>query len=249
MEKALPWSELEGLIEPYYYKNTRGRKAYALRVMLRIHILQHCYSLSDPGMEDELYELESMRKFVGLSLGEDSIPDESTILHFRQIIERHGLGARLFAVVRDYLGEKGLLLRRGSIVDATIIQAPSSTKNKSRSRDSEMHSTKKGENHYFGMKAHIGVDADSGIVHSLQTTPANVHDVTQAHQLVHGEEKHIFADAGYRGADKREAVKATSSAPWDIAMGPGKRKALNQENPIDQLIDKREKIKASYELR
>ena len=244
MEKALPWSELEGLIEPHYYNNTRGRKAYPLRVMLRIHILQHCYSLSDPGMEDELYELESMRKFVGL-MGSDNIPDETTILHFRQIIERHELGQRIFPVVRAYLEQRGLLLRQGSIVDATIIQAPSSTKNKSRSRDSEMHSTRKGENHYFGMKAHIGVDADSGIVHSLQTTPANIHDVTQAHHLVHGEETYIFADAGYRGVGKREAVKAATSALWDIAMRPGKRKALNKENPLDKLINEREKIKAS----
>jgi IS5 family transposase len=206
--------------------------------------MQHCYSLSDPAMEDALYELESMRRFVGVSLSEGNMPDESTILHFRQIIERHGLGERLFEVVDRYLEEKGLLLRQWSIVDASIIQAPSSTKNKSKSKDSGMHSTKKGQNSYFGMKVHIGVDVDSGLVHSVQTTAANAHDVTQAHQLVHGKEKHIFADSGYRGADKREEVKGITCVNWDITMGPGKRRTLDTENPIDRLIEKRESIKS-----
>ena len=156
--------------------------------MLRVHIVQLCYNLSDPAMEDLLYEAESGRRFAGLRLS-DHIPDESTILHFRHLLERHQLSQGLFEEIKAHLEEQGVRLREGSIVDATIIAVPSSTKNQTGQRDPEMRQVKKGSQYYFGMKLHIGVDAEAGVVHSLDTAPANVHDVTQAHRLLHGEEK------------------------------------------------------------
>lgn len=195
MEQVVPWLPLLAQIEPHYPKAGRGRHPYALETMLRIHLLQQWYALSDPAMEEALYEIASMRQFARLSLLE-AIPDETTILNFRHLLERHGLSARLLAAVNRHLQGKGLLLRQGTIVDATIIDAPSSTKNRSGTRDPEMHQTKKGNQWFFGMKAHIGVDRDSGLVHTVVATAAKVADVTQTDKLLHGKEKAVFADAG-----------------------------------------------------
>src|SRR4051812_37883726 len=168
--------------------------------MLRIHCLQQWYGLSDPAMEEELYEIASMRQFAGLSLARGTVPDETTILNFRHLLEQHGLVREIFETVKAHLQAAGLMLRQGTIVDATIIAPPSSTKNSTGERDPEMHQTKKGNQWYFGMKAHVGVDAESGLVHSVIGTPANVADVTQAHDLLHGDETVAFGDAGYIGA-------------------------------------------------
>lgn len=224
MEQVVPWKALLSQIEPHYPKAGRGRHPYVLETMLRIHLLQQWYALSDPAMEEALYEIASMRQFAKLSLLE-AIPDETTILNFRHLLERHGLAAKLLEAVNCHLKGKGLLLRQGTIVDATIIDAPSSTKNSSRTRDPEMHQTRKGNQWYFGMKAHIGVDRDSGLVHTVVATAANVADVTQMGKLLHGKEKSVFADAGYTGADKREELK-DKPIEWHIAERRSRIKAL-----------------------
>jgi len=215
MEQVVPWSALVGLIEPHYPKAGRGRRPYALETMLRIYLLQQWYGLSDPAMEEALYEITSMRQFARVSLNRP-IPDETTLLHFRHLLEQHGLCARLFEAVSGYLQEKGLWMRHGTIVDATIIAAPSSTKNKAGERDREMHQTKKGNQWYFGMKAHIGVDAESGLVHTVVGTAANVADVTQTGQLLHGDEQVAYGDAGFIGAGKRAELKERK-LEWNIA--------------------------------
>jgi IS5 family transposase len=226
MEQVIPWSMLEALIERHYPKSgRRGRPPMPLSTMLRIHFMQQWYALSDPGMEDALYEIESMRRFAGLDLGDDALPDETTILKFRRLLETHELAGQLLEAVNAHLGKQGLLLRQGTIVDATIIHAPSSTKNKDGKRDPEMHQTKKGNQYFFGMKAHIGVDVESGLVHTVTTTPAHAADVTQTERLLHGKEKSVWGDAGYTGADKREGL-AGRRLTWHIASRPGKLKAL-----------------------
>src|SRR5512142_2214659 len=203
MHRAVPWAELEALIAPHYPKAGGGRRPYPLSTMLRIHCLQQWYGLSDPAMEEELYEIASMRQFAGLSLARGSVPDETTILNFRHLLEQHGLAREIFDAVKSHLQAAGLLLRQGTIVDATIISAPSSTKNSTGERDPEMHQTKKGNQWYFGMKAHVGADAESSLVHSVAVTAANEADVTQVDQLLHGRETEVHADAGYTGAEKR----------------------------------------------
>ena len=218
MDSVVPWDSMFKLIEPVYPKSAVGRPAYPLASMIRVYCMQQWYGLSDPAMEEALYEIASMRRFAGFSLGRGSIPDETTILNFRHLLETHGITEKIFALINQYLLSKGLRLSKGTIVDATIIEAPSSTKNATGTRDPEMHQTKKGNNWHFGMKAHIGVDAETGLVHSLETTSANVHDLNAVEELLTGEESTIFADAGYRGAERRTQAKAT----WHIAMRPGK---------------------------
>ena len=226
MEAVVPWGRFVATIEPYYHRSGgRGRQPYPLETMLRIHLMQMWAGYSDPQMEDALYENQTFLSFSGLSRGVDNIPDETTILNFRHLLERHNLSKAIFDEVKAILAAKGLLLKEGSVVDATIIHAPTSTKNSSGSRDPEMRSTKKGNQWYFGMKAHIGVDDSSPIVHSVHTTAANEHDVTQAHHLLHGEEKRVFADAGYQGVEKRPEHEGRDTR-WYIAMRPGTRRAL-----------------------
>ena len=186
-------------------------------------MVQVCYNLSAPAMEDLLYEAESARRFCGLTLSEP-IPDESTILHFRHLLERHALGRELFAAINAHLARRGLLLREGTIVDATIIAAPSSTKNRLGERDPEMHQTKQGNSWHFGMKLHVGVDAETGLVHSVRATAANVADVTEAHRLLHGAEAEAYGDAGYRGVEKR--AEQAGEVEWRVAMRPGLRRLL-----------------------
>lgn len=196
MDQVIPWKRLVALIEPHYPKPGRGRRPLRLEKMLRIYFLQHWFDLSDPAAEDAIYDSESMRRFVGIELGEDTVPDESTILRFRHLLEEHELTRAIFAEIGELLKEKGLLLKQGTIVDATIISAPTSTKNQSGSRDPEMRSTQKGNQWHFGMKVHVGTDK-RGLVHSLLTTDAAQADITQLPELIHGEESEIYGDGAY----------------------------------------------------
>ena len=226
MDKLVPWERLERRLEPFYPKAGRGRRPYPLSVMLRVHCVQLFYNLSDPGMEDLLYEVVSVRRFVGLRLTE-ALPDETTILNFRHLLEKYDLGEGLFEEINAHLASRGHRLRTGTIVDASIIDAPSSTKNRRRARDPEMHQTKKGKQWYFGMKAHIGVDAGSGLAHSLTTTAANASDVTQAGTLLHGAETTAWGDAGYQGVEKRPEHR-DGGVEWRVAMKPGRRRLLGE---------------------
>ncbi|WP_221297900.1 IS5 family transposase, partial [Variovorax guangxiensis] len=214
MELVVPWKALLKVIEPHYPVAGRGRRPYPLQAMLRVHLMQNWFALSDPAMEEALYEIASLRSFAGLGL--EAIPDETTILNFRHLLEASDLAEDIFKQVNAHLARKGLLLKRGSIVDATIIAAPSSTKNESGERDPEMHQTKKGNQWHFGMKAHIGVDVDSGLVHTVTTTAANEADVEQVGDLLHGKEDAVWADSGYRGAQAR----VTHDVQWHIAGRP-----------------------------
>ena len=242
MERVVPWAALVTLIAPYYPEGRTGRPPFALETMLRVHFLQQWFSLSDPAMEESFFDVPLYREFAQLDVN-GRMPDESTILRFRHRLEKHKLANAILATVNDLLGAQGLLLRQGSAVDATLIAAPSSTKNKDGKRDPEMHSSKKGNQWHFGMKAHIAVDADSGLVHAVRGTAGHVADVTEGNALLHGEESVVHADAGYQGADRRPDAKL--SVRWSIAMRPGKRRELDKAgNPIDALIDKIEKCKA-----
>jgi transposase, IS5 family len=240
MEAVVPWSRLLALIEPHYPKMSSkgGRPAMALEVMLRIYCLQQWYALSDPMAEESLYDSDAMRRFSGLELGDDRIPDETTILNFRHLLERHGLTEAIFAEVNAYLAENGMTLRSGTLVDATIIDAPSSTKNKTGKRDPDMSSTKKGNDWYFGMKAHVGVDADSGIVHSLDTTTAKVHDSRVWDDLLHGAETSVWADKAYVSAERAEAFAGRGKF-WGVMRKAPKGGALHPDDEyINRLIAK-----------
>ena len=233
MDKVIPWKRLEELISPHYPKwEGKGRKPYELGTMLRIYCLQQWYNLSDPGMEESLYEIHSMRQFAKLSLSRGSIPDETTILNFRHLLEKYQLTQTILTDVVDYLNERGLMLRTGTIVDATIINAPPSTKNKQKARDPEMHQTKKGNQWYFGMKAHIGVDARNGLVHSVHTTAANVHDIVAAEHLLHGEEAFAIGDSGYQGIQKRDEFKY-SETQWQTVPRPSRYQS-DKEKEVGQ---------------
>jgi IS5 family transposase len=210
--------------------------------MLRIHLLQQLFGHSDPAMEECLHDIPLYREFAHLDTGMTRIPDESTILRFRHLLEVHGLAPQILNCINTKLAACGLMLKAGTVVDATLIAAPSSTKNSSGERDPDMHQVKKGNQWHFGMKAHIGVDADSGLVHTVIGTAANVNDVTQGHSLLHGEESVVFADAGYQGASQR--AQATG-VDWHVAMRPGKRRALDKQSPWGILLDKAEQLKAS----
>lgn len=217
MERVVPWARLVERLRPFYPKGERGRPPIGLERMLRIYFLQQWYGLADEALEDALYDSQALRGFAGIELGRDPVPDATTLLHFRHWLERHGLTKVVFDEVGALLAERGLLMRQGTIVDATIIAAPSSTKNKTKSRDPEMHQTKKGNQWYFGMKAHIGVDVASGVVHTVTGTAANEADINQTAALLHGEEKAVFADAGYTGAAKRPEL-ADRALSWNIAI-------------------------------
>lgn len=243
MNVVVPWADLVALIEPVYPKGKTGRPPFPISVMLRIHFMQQWFGLSDPAMEEALFDVPLYREFAGIESGLVRLPDESTILRFRHLLEAHQLAGAMLAVVNNTLRERGLLLKTGSVVDATLIAAPSSTKNSTGTRDPEMHQTKKGNTWHFGMKAHIAVDADSGLVHSVVGTAANVADVTQAHALVHGQETDVFADAGYQGVVKRP--EARTDAHWHVAMKRCERRRLTKRNRFDRFIEAAEKVKAS----
>lgn len=246
MEQVVPWVELVALIQPHArgaHQALGGRPPFAVETMLRIHCLQLWWNLSDPAMEEELHERPLYRRFAGLQ-GAARLPDETTILRFRHLLERHQIAPQVLTAINAGLARQGLLLKTGTVVDASIIAAPSSTKNKSGQRDPEMHQTKKGNQWHHGMKAHIGVDADSGLVHTVIGTAANVNDVTQAAALLHGQESDAWADADYQGADKRQEMQ-DRNVRWHVAMRPGKRKALDLQRPLHQTLERLEKLKAS----
>ena len=245
MELVVPWRELVSLVNAAAPAKQTGRPPFGHETMLRLHFMQQWFGLSDLAMEEALFDIPLYRDFAGLA-HHDRLPDRVTILRFRHLLESHQLAEQILATVNATLSAKGLLLKQGTAIDATLIAAPSSTKNSTGTRDPEMHQTKKGNQWHFGMKAHIGVDADSGLVHSVSTTAANAHDITQAHALLHGQESDVFADSGYRGVDKREEIQATDHQPdWHVAMTPGKRKALDTGRESNRLVEQLEKLKAS----
>ena len=199
MEQVVPWRELCALVEPHYPKPGKGRPPVGVERMLRIYFLQQWFNLSDPGVEEALYDSVVMRQFVGIDLGCEPVPDETTVCKFRHLLERHDLGEQLFERVGEHLQQKGLRLSTGTIVDATIINAPSSTKNARQERDPEMHQTRKGKQWFFGMKAHVGVDSQTKLIHSVAATAANAADCTMLPHLLHGEETRVWGDQAYRG--------------------------------------------------
>jgi IS5 family transposase len=249
MERVVPWARLCGVIEPHYPKGERGRPPIGVARMLRIYFLQQWYALADEALEDALYDSQAMRTFAGIDLSADPVPDATTLLKFRHLLEAHDLASRILAEVGALLSERKLLMREGTIVDATIIAAPSSTKNAAKERDPEMHQTKKGNQWHFGMKAHIGADAQSGLVHTVTGTAANVADIAQTHALLHGEEKNVHADAGYQGVEKREELIAQAKeVQWYVAAKRGKVKAM-AEGRLKQLTQAFEKAKAQVRAR
>ena len=242
MERVVPWGVLVQIVEPHYPRAKTGRPPFGIETMLRIHYLQQWFGLSDPAMEEALHDVPLYREFAKLEGVTARLPDETTILRFRHLLERHELAVDMLRVVNDILQAKGLMMRTGTAVDATLISAPSSTKNADGERDPEMKQTRKGNNWYFGMKAHIGVDAQSGLVHTVAGTAANVNDLTMAGALLHGDEEAAFGDAGYQGVHKR----AEAAGPiWHVAMRPGKRRKLNLFIEPDFVAERMEKMKAS----
>jgi IS5 family transposase len=241
MERVVPWAVLVQIVEPHYPKAKTGRPPFGIETMLRIHYLQQWFGLSDPAMEEALHDVPLYREFAKLG-SMARLPDETTILRFRHLLERHDLATDMLRVVNDLLQYKGLMLRSGTAVDATLISAPSSTKNAEGERDPEMKQTKKGNNWYFGMKAHIGVDAHSGLVHTVVGTPANVNDLNVAGQLLHGDEHAAFGDAGYRGVHKRPEA---AGPVWHVAMRAGERRKLNPFIEPEFVAERVEQMKAS----
>ncbi len=229
MELVIPWVRIEALIEPHYPKAGSGRRPYPLCTMLRIYFLQQWYALSDPGAEEALYDIESMRRFAGLELGRDAIPDETTILNFRHLLERHALTKALFDEVAQHLGEHGTLLRGGTILDATLIAASPSTKNKDRKRDPEMSQSKKGNQWYFGMKAHVGVDARSGLVHTAGVTTGKVHDAKVMDNLIREDDRAVFGDKGYVNEKLKRSARA-ADVYWGVKekRKPGRQLSSSQ---------------------
>jgi IS5 family transposase len=225
MERVVPWARLVERLQPFYPKGQRGRPPIGLERMLRLHFLQQWYGLADEALEDALYDSQALRGFAGIDLSVAAVPDATTVMNFRHWLEEHDLTRVLFEEVGAMLEERGLLMRQGTIVDATIIAAPPSTKNKKKARDPEMHQTKKGNQWHFGMKAHIGVDVASGLVHTVVGTAANEADINQTASLLHGQESDVFADAGYTGADKRPDLEDRDVA-WNIAIRRSIIKAL-----------------------
>ena len=241
MEQAVPWARLVALIKPFYPKGERGRPPLGVELMLRVYFLQQWYALGDAALEDSIHDSRAMRAFIG---EQAVVPDATTLLKFRHLLERHDLPRQLFAEINALLSERGQFLREGTIGDATILSAPPSTKNKRKERDPEMHQTRKGQAWHFGMKAHIGVDLGTGLVHTLVGTAANVSDVSQAHHLLHGQEKLRLGDAGYQGVEKRpEMVARFGHLPWHVAAKRGKLKAM-AEGKVKELTLAVEKTKA-----
>lgn len=207
MDEIIPWKEWSEIIRPYYYQNTRGRRAKEIETMLRMYLMQNWFHLSDEGVEDAIYDSYAMRKFMQLDFSKESVPDATTLTKFRHILEENHLGEKIFADVRERLDRGGMIMHGGTIVDATIVSAPSSTKNKDGERDPEMHQTKKGNQWHYGMKVHIGADAGSGYVHTITGTAANVHDIEEAPKLFREDDHVGYGDSGYLGIEKRDEVK------------------------------------------
>jgi IS5 family transposase len=229
MDQVIPWKELIGIISPYYPRIGNGRHPMPLSMMLRIYFMQQWYGLSDPAMEDSLYDIESMRRFAGIDLEVDVVPDETTILNFRHLLEKHDLTKKIFESTKQYLKDKGLLLREGTIVDATIINAPSSTKNQDNTRDREMKQTKKGNQWYFGMKAHVGTDTGKGLLHSVVVTNAAVHDSQVMDELLHGEESSVFGDKAYASEEKKQEYEV-KGIEWCVKRKANRGHQLSEED-------------------
>jgi IS5 family transposase len=237
MEQSIPWAELQALIEPYYPKGENGRPPVGLSIMLRVYFLQQWFNLSDPGAEEALYESPALRRFAGVDLGRAPAPDESTILQFRHLLEKHDLGGAMLQAVNAYLESRGIRISRGTIVDATIIHAPSSTKNRSGERDPEMHQTRKGKQWYFGLKAHIGVDSKQGHVHSVCTSAASVADKHMLPDLLHGEERKVWGDGAYQG--QGEAIRQAAPQAQDMTS-----RRVQYKNFVDELQKAKNRVKA-----
>jgi transposase, IS5 family len=225
MDELVPWSALSALIDPFYPKAGNGRRPIGLERMLRIHFLQHWFNLADEACEDALYDSQAFRAFVGIDLGRERAPDATTLLKFRRLLETHDLGEALFARVNAHLKHHGIKVGGGTIVDATIIAAPSSTKNKKKERDPEMHQTKKGNQWYFGMKLHVGTDSQSGAVHTATVTAANAHDSSELPELLHGKETRLYGDSAYRGEAIRERMKQAAPNAKDFTNQRAHRNA------------------------
>ena len=237
MEQVVPWAELSALIEPVYPKAGQGRPPVGVERMLRIYFLQQWFNLSDPAVEEALYESVSLRRFVDIDLGREPAPDETTVCKFRHLLEEHQLGARIFERVQQHLQERGLRIGRGTIVDATIVHAPSSTKNREQKRDPEMHQTRKGKQWYFGLKAHIGVDSKQGHVHSVCTSAASVADKHMLPDLLHGEERKVWGDGGYQG--QGEAIRQAARRAQDMTS-----RRVQFKNFVDELQKAKNRVKA-----
>jgi len=250
MEIVVPWARLLEALSPHYYPTAGqgpGRPPIGLERMLRLYFLQQWFGLADEALEDTVYDSQAFRGFLGLDLGREAVPDATTLLKFRHLLETQGLTQTIFDTINALLRERGLLMNKGTLVDATIIAAPSSTKNQEKARDPEMGHTRKGKQYYFGAKAHIGVDEESGLMHSTTTTAANVADITETVNLLHGEEEAVFADAGYTGAEKREELK-DHQVKWYIAAKRGQVAAL-PEGEVKDLTQRIERIKAQVRSR
>ena len=249
MDGVIPWAKLLEEILPYYEKKETGRHRKEVTLMLKIYFLQQWYNLSDPGVEEAIYDRNSFQKFLGIDLMAESVPDETTILNFRHLLEAYNLQKRFFEVINQILEEKGLMMREGTIVDATIIKAPSSTKNKSKKRDPEMSSTKKGNEWFFGMKAHVGVDDKSGLVHTLKTSTAKVHDNAVTEELWHGEEKRKFGDKGYYD-QKAKRVARAEGIFWGILDRGKKGQPLSssQKKRNKKLSSVRSKVEHPFQV-
>jgi IS5 family transposase len=249
MEKVTPWPELIKVIEPHYPKTGgRGRPPIGLERMLRVYFVQQWYGLSDEGVEDAITDSQALRQFVGIDLSHESVPDATTLLKFRRLLEDHKLTEGVFGAIKGKLLEQGLMMKEGTIADATILAAPPSVKNKDQARDPEMHQTKKGNQWYFGMKAHIGVDAESGLVHTVVGTAANVADVVETTNVLHGEEKTVHLDAGYTGIEKRDEAKDLK-VTWLVAAKRGKVKALPEGGQLKGVVEDLERAKARIRAR
>lgn len=250
MERVVPWALLLDVLTPHYYPDAgkrAGRPPIGLERMMRLYFLQQWFGLADEALEDAVYDSQAFRGFLGLDLGRDAVPDATTLLKFRHLLEKKALTQTIFDTLNQMLRERGLLMNQGTLVDATLIAAPASTKNKEHTRDPEMGHTGKGKQYYFGAKAHIGVDAASGLVHSVTTTAANVANITETVNLLHGEEEMVFADAGYTGAAKREELKGLE-VKWHIAAKRGKIKAL-PEGPLKAVMHQIERLKSQVRSR
>lgn len=226
MERVVPWTRLIKLVKRVYPKGEGGRPTMLLERMLRIYLMQQWFALSDPGMEDALYDIESMRRFAGIDLSSDPVPDETTILNFRHLLERYRLTEKFFEAIGQHLDEHGLTVQTGTLVDATLIAAPSSTKNKQKQRDPQMTQTKKGNQYYFGMKAHIGVDKETRLIHTVVTTTASVHDSTVMEDLLHGEETEVYGDKAY-AQDERRKKYSERGVDWNVSYKARRGQALS----------------------
>jgi IS5 family transposase len=237
MEQIVPWGELQGLVEAHYPKGENGRPPVGLSIMLRVYFLQQWFNLSDPGGEEALYESPVLRRFAGVDLGRAPAPDESTILQFRHLLEKHDLGGAMLQTMNEYLESRGIRISRGTIVDATILHAPSSTKNRSGERDPEMHQTRKGKQWYFGLKAHIGVDSKHGHVHSVCTSAASVADKHMLPDLLHGDECKVWGDGAYQG--QGEAIRQAAPRAQDMTS-----RRVKYKNFVDELQKAKNRVKA-----